>query len=591
MKTHLALASLMVALAVVLVVGEGSPSAAPLECPSTNPPNELVLAGGSGQTAQLGKPFAAPLEVQLANTNGCPLTGNLAGYDVTFDAPASGPSGIFASSGSREAVVGTNGQGIATAPAFTANFTAGSYTVVAHSAVGTVELHLTNTAGGLAASITTTSGTPQEAAVNSRYLQPLQARVVDANGDPVQGAIVSFSIVPGTTGAGASLLGGGPATATTDSNGLATSPPLVANGIPGRFTAIASTDGVTAVASYSLDNHAAAYTLQAVGSTTQSATVDSRYPQPLTARLLDADGQPIEGAGVTFTLGAAAGSGDGGGGGGGTAAGASFVGGASQVTVLTDASGEATTSPILANGTPGDFKATAAVSGSTTAVTYALRNLTARLVAGDPAHSATVDHRYTRALNVHVRGADGKPVPGLTVTFTIGKASNNASAAFPDGTSQATATTNSAGVATAPAMTANGIAGSFQATATLSGSKPTSFTLRNRASRPDAIATGAADGSSTMVGSRLPIRLAVTVTDKNGNPVAGALVRFTAPGHGPGGHFTTRGTRSVSTVHVLTNAKGIAIAPPFTVNRIAGGYTVDVRAGSTRAAFALVNRP
>ena len=259
------LASLAIAVAVVLLVGAGSPSAAVAACPSSNPPNELVLAGGSGQTAQLGKQFPDALQVQLANTNGCPVTENVAGYDVDFDAPGSGASGVFAGTGSHEAVVGTNGQGVASAPPFTANFTAGSYSVDAHSAFGAVELDLTNTAGGLAASITATSGTQQAASVNTRYAQPLQARVVDAQGNPVQGVTVAFSVLAGPTGAAATFITGGPAEATTDANGLATSPPLQANDNPGRFTAVATVDGVTAVATYGLDNHAAAYTVAAVG--------------------------------------------------------------------------------------------------------------------------------------------------------------------------------------------------------------------------------------------------------------------------------------------------------------------------------------
>jgi protocatechuate 3,4-dioxygenase beta subunit len=584
MKRVLVLTALVVAVA--LAASGAGAGAAGSACPTSNVPNELTLVGGSGQQAQLGKQFAQNLQVALANTNGCPLTGNVAGYGVTFDAPASGPSGVFAGSGSREAVVGTNGEGIAAAPALTANFTAGSYTVDAHSDFGTIQFSLSNTASGLAASITPTGGSPQAAAVNSGYGQPLQARVVDAGGNPVQGATVSFSIVPGSTGAGASFLGGGQATAATDSNGLVTSPPLQANGSPGRFSAVASTDGVTAVAGYSLDNHAAALTLGPVGSASQSATIDSRYARPLTARLLDQDGQPIEGAGVTFTLGAEAANG---GGAGAVAAGASFVGGAGQATVLTDANGDATTPAILANGTPGAFTATATVMASTASLTYTLRNLAARLVAGTPSRSATVEHRYFRALKVHVRGADGKALSGVSVTFTIGKASNNASASFSDGTTQATATTSSAGIATAPTLTANGIAGSFKATAAISGGKPASFMLRNRAGRPDTIATGAADGISATAGSRLAIRLAVTVTDKDGNPVAGTLVRFTAPNSGPGGHFAIR-AHSTRTVRVRTNADGIAIAPSFTANRTAGGYTVRVRAGSRRAAFAIVNR-
>jgi hypothetical protein len=148
-----------------------------------NRPNELIVAGGSGQTAQLGKRFQTSLQAQLANTNGCPLTGNLAGIDIDFDAPGSGPSGVFAGSGSREAVIGTDAQGVATAPPFTANFTAGSYTVDAHSDYGSVEFFLSNTTSGLAAAISANAGANQQAAADSQYAQPLQARVSDANGN------------------------------------------------------------------------------------------------------------------------------------------------------------------------------------------------------------------------------------------------------------------------------------------------------------------------------------------------------------------------------------------------------------------------
>src|SRR5438477_3565700 len=103
-----------------LAAGAGSAGAAPHVCPGSNSPNEIVIVGGSGQAAQLGTPFATPLQVKLANTNGCPLTGNLAGYDINFDAPGSGPSGFFAGSGGREALVGTDANGVPTARRLTA---------------------------------------------------------------------------------------------------------------------------------------------------------------------------------------------------------------------------------------------------------------------------------------------------------------------------------------------------------------------------------------------------------------------------------------------------------------------------------------
>jgi adhesin/invasin len=472
MKRALVLAGM--AAAVALAASSAGARAGSGACPTSNPPNELVLAGGSGQTAQLGTQFAQNLQVALANTNGCPLTGNLAGVTVNFDAPGSGASGVFAGSGSREAYVGTDSQGVAIAPPFTANFNVGNYTVDAHSDYGTVELPLSNTAGGLPSFIAATGSTSQEASVNGSYGEPLQARVTDANGNAVQGANVTFSILPGPNGASASFLGAAPS-ATTDSNGLASSPALMANGVPGRFRATATAAGVSTVATYTLDNHAATMALRTTPMQVETATVDSRYRSSLQARLLDASGQPIEGASVTFAITAAD-----------NGAGADFLGGGSQATALTDANGLAIAPPLIA-----------------------------------------------------------------------GKA-----------------------------------AGTFTATATAPGAQPGRYTLENLAAAPTGIAAGAADGQPTTVGERFPIPLAVTVTDRNGNPVAGATVTFTAPATKASGHFTVRRHTS-RIVRVRTNSNGIAVAPPLTANASVGGYavTATVKGSSVRAAFSLMNLP
>jgi adhesin/invasin len=448
----------------------GSARASGSACPTSNQPNELVLGDGSGQQAQLGKPFAENLQVMLANTNGCPVTGNLAGVTVNFDAPGSGASGIFASSGSREAYVGTNSQGVATAPPFTANFTVGDYTVDAHSDYGSVGISLSNTANGLPSSIAATGTASQEATVNGSYSQSLQARVTDANGNPVQGAAVTFAVVPGPTGASANFLGGQPS-ATTDSNGLATSPALMANGVPGRFSVTASTAGVSTVATYTLDNHATTTALQLALARDAKATVDSRYRSSLQARLVDASGQPIEGA---------------------------------------------------------------------------------------------------------------------TITFAIAAADNGASANFLGGADQATALTDANGVATAPPLVANKTAGGFTATATALGAQPGRYTLENLAAAATNIVAGAADGQSTTVGARFAIPLAVTVTDRNGNPVVGVTVTFAAPVKGASGRF-----RKARVVRVKTNSRGIAVARPFTANTAVGGYavTATVKGRSVRTAFSLQNLP
>jgi protocatechuate 3,4-dioxygenase beta subunit len=474
MKRVLALSGF--ACAVVLATAGGSARGAGSACPASNPPNELVLAGGSGQQAQLGKPFAQGLQVKLANTNGCPLTGNIAGVTVNFDAPGSGASGIFTSSGSREAYVGTDAQGVATAPPFTANFTVGNYTVDAHSDYGTVGLSLSNTANGLPAAIAPEGSNTQEAAVNTQYAQPLQVRVTDASGAAVQGANVNFAVVPGVSGAGATFLGGGQANTVTNADGVATSPPLLANGAPGKFAATASTDGLSSVAMFTLDNHAAAMTVSMVTRSDPTATVDTRYRDHLQARVVDATGQPIEGATVTFAIAAAD-----------NGAGASFLAAATQATALTDTDGRAISPVLLANKT----------------------------------------------------------------------------------------------------------AGAFTATASTAGAEPLAFTLTNLAAAPYTVSAGAASGTSTVVGTRFDVPFAVTVTDKNGNPVKAAVVIFTAPVKGATGRFTIRKPRKHTSriARVATNAAGIAVAPAFTAGGTAGGFAVTaVVAGTSRStAFALVD--
>jgi protocatechuate 3,4-dioxygenase beta subunit len=463
------IAAILVLAAAALSTTAATAGAAGGVCPVHNNPNEIVVAGGSGQSAQLGKPFGSPFQVGLANTNGCPLTGNLAGINIDFDAPGAGASGLFSSTGSNKAVVGTDAQGIATAPSFTANDTVGSYTVDAHSDYGTVEFFVTNTAAGIPTAIAATGTTDQQATVNSQYAQPLQARVTDANGNPVQGATISFSVVPGTTGAGAMFLGGA-ATATTDSTGLATSPPLLANGTPGRFTATASTEGVSTVATYTFDNHAGVTTFAAAGSSKANARVEARYRQPLT---------------------------------------------------------------------------------------------------------------------VTVRDATGKPVEGATVNFTVAPADSGASATFVGSSSQATATTDANGRASSPPLVANKTAGSFTATAS-TGDQTLRYRLTNVPGAPASITAGAASGESTVIKTRFPVPLAVTVTDQYGNAVVGRVVVFTTPTHGPSGHFANRSRR----IRIATNRNGVAVAPPLTANRKAGGFVVTARVEGTspRAAFALVNK-
>src|SRR5207248_11661544 len=77
----------------------------------------------AGAHATVGSVFNPPLQVQLKEG-----PSGLGGVPVTFTAPKTGPGGTFAGSGTAL----TDNSGNAVAPTYTANFTAGSYSIRAN---------------------------------------------------------------------------------------------------------------------------------------------------------------------------------------------------------------------------------------------------------------------------------------------------------------------------------------------------------------------------------------------------------------------------------------------------------------------------
>ena len=96
-------------------------------------------------------------------------------------------------------------------------------------------------------------------------------------------------------------------------------------------------------------------------------------------------------------------------------------------------------------------------------------------------------------------------------------------------------------------------------------------------------------GQSARVGTAFGAPLVVKVVDGQGNPFAGALVRFLLPEQGPGAVFG-----ALSRVQdVVTDAQGLAQSPAFTANATAGSYhaTASVEGVAQAASFALTNLP
>lgn len=420
------------------------------------------------------------------------------------------------------------------------------------------------------ASISASSGTPQSATVGTAFAGPLAATVQDSNGNPVNGATVTFKAP--SSGASGSFAGG-VNTATTNSSGMATSAVFIANATAGSYTVTANVSGVSHTARFKLTNQASSgpASIAATSGTPQSAAVSTAFTGALVVTVKNSGGSGVSGVMVTFTA---------------PSSGASGTFAGSVNTATTNSSGVATSAVFTANATVGSYAVTASAAGVSTPASFALSNTAGAAASiaatGGTPQSTTISTAFASTLAVTVQTSGGSGVSGVTVTFVA--PSSGASGTFAG--SVKTATTNASGVATSAVFTANATAGSYTVTASVAGvSTAATFALTNQAGSAASITATSGTPQSTTVSTAFAAFLVVAVKDTGGNAVSGATVTFAAPGSGASGTFAG----SVNTA--TTNASGVATSAMFTANATAGSYTVtaSVMGVSTAASFALTN--
>ena len=320
-------------------------------------------------------------------------------------------------------------------------------------------------------------------------------------------------------------------------------------------------------------------TIYALDGSGQAALVGTAFAAGLAVEVVGA--APSSSVSVTFLAPASGPS--------GTFAGA---GTSATATGTTSSAGTAsvTAPPFVANTIAGSYSVYASISTVATPAVFSLTNIgpgAIAAVAGTPA-SSLIGTTFSTELAVEVTDSSGTAVPGVQVSFAA--PSSGPSGEFAGGGANATATTNASGVATAPPFVANTIAGAYRVYASISAvATPAVFHLTNHASSPATVTVVA--GTSTQsagAGSTFATPFAVVVTDAYHNDVAGARVTFAAPSSGPSGEFVGGGAQ----VTAVTNASGVATAPPFVANGATGGpYTVtaSVVGVPTSAQFSLTN--
>jgi hypothetical protein len=314
----------------------------------------ITATGGTPQSTHVGTAFPARLAATVKDAAGNPAKGVL----VTWTAPTSGPSGTFGVGGS---AVATDSNGIATSGAFTANAVAGSYTVVASLPLGaaTASYALTNTYG-VAAHISTAAGSPQSTPVTRQFAHTLDASVTDSSGNAVGNVTVTFT-APATGASGTFAGGGRSATAVTGASGIATSPVFTANNVIGGYQVVATTSGVAASTVFEMTNTVGgAGVVSATAGTPQTTIVGTSFATNLVAVVTDSSGNRLPGVLVRFVAPSTGPSGR-------------FLKGFID-SVLTDATGKATASALVANTVVGTFTVAGQVPGISATASFQLSN-------------------------------------------------------------------------------------------------------------------------------------------------------------------------------------------------------------------------
>lgn len=312
--------------------------------PNVTTPASFTLTNTAGNPGSITATAGTPQSATVNTQSGTLLTALVKdGFNnpvpnatVTFTAPAPALSGVF----------GMNG--IAPAPAFTANTKAGSYTVTAGvgMVMTTAPFALTNNPGAPATITADAAATSQNAHVGQPFAKPLAVTVSDQYGNPVAAGItVTYTAGTAPGGASATLSSGG--TAMMNASDQA-SVMAKANSTAGGYSVTARISGITTPASFALTTTPGPPAhLTASAGMSQHTTVGTAFGSALQATVTDASNNPVSGVTVTF--------------------------------MATPAQGIATAAAFTANDTAGGYTVTATVSGVGTAAHFSLTNTAAAL--------------------------------------------------------------------------------------------------------------------------------------------------------------------------------------------------------------------
>ncbi len=401
-----------------------------------------------------------------------------------------------------------------------------------------------NIATGAATTIALNAGNAQTDTIGATLATPYSVKVTDANGNPVGGITVTWSV---TTGGGSIT-----PSSVTPPSGIATATRVLGT-TAGPQGATATVSGLTGspVTFTATATPGTATTMALNAGNSQSDTIGATLSVPYGVLVTDRAANPVGGITVAWAV--------------------PSGGGSIPASSVTSAAGIATAARVLGT-TAGPQSASATVAGLTGSpvgftATATHGHATTIALNGGNAQTGAVNSTLLVAYSVLVTDRGGNPVTGTTVTWAV----SGGGSITPSSVTAAT------GIATATRVLGP-VAGPQGATATVTGltGSPVSFTATATASGATQLVTTTQPAASAASGAALSPQPVVQLQDGNGNNVAqaGTLVTATVA-VGPAGATLANATAT-------TGANGAATFTGLAISGSVGSYRLQMASGTLK---------
>lgn len=484
----------------------------------------ILIDNGNNQSANISAALPTYLRVLVVDQNGNPALGARVTWNVQ-----SGGGTLSKANGT------TNAAGLDSIQ-WTFGPTAGQQAVSAQVSNGTFVTFFgsANTLAATPAQVVIGSGNGQLASIGQPAPLPVVVKVLDANGGPVSGTLVSFTPAAGNGGGSTS-----PAFIKTDAAGLATTEWILGSKV-GQQTLQASVSGLTPLSLVATASVGAGGAILIDNGNNQSANASSALPNYLRVLVLDGNGNPAQNARVSWLVTQGAGS-------------------ISQSNGATSAAGKDSVSWTL--GSSGTQNVTATVNGIGF-VTFVGNVTTGSLVpsqivvASGNGQSGSVGQPLAQPVMIKVVDASATPVSGVTVNFTLPVGNGGGSVSPSSGKTDASGQLSTL-------WTLGSKVGQQTINASVTGLTTLSMISTATLNSSGAVLVDNGNNQAGGSGGTLTNYLRTLVVDQGGNPVLGARVSW-AVASGGGTLSKTTGT---------TNAVGVD-SVQWTLGSTVGAQTV-----------------